>query len=111
MLLRVRVAAAELINVLRPTVANARYVAFTAVALHEHPAWRERLQAGNEEDLELFVQDVRRFYPFIPFIGGRVLAGFEWRGHRFAPGDWVLMDLYGTDHDSRLWEEPDRFRP
>ena len=109
--LRVRIAAVELINVLRPTVANARYVAFAAVALHEHPAWRERLRAEGDEELELFVQEVRRFYPFIPFIGGRVLAEFEWRGHRFAPGDWVLMDLYGTNHDPRVWDEPDRFRP
>src|SRR4051812_9084503 len=42
-LLDVKVAAVELINVLRPTVANARYAVFVAMALHDHPAWRERL--------------------------------------------------------------------
>jgi fatty-acid peroxygenase len=33
------------------------------------------------------VQEVRRFYPFFPFVSGRVLTEFAWRGHRFARGD------------------------
>ncbi|KAA2237975.1 cytochrome P450 [Salinarimonas soli] len=109
-LLPVPVAAVELINVLRPTVANARFVAYAAHALHLNPAWRERLRA-SDEDLELFVQEVRRFYPFIPLIGGRVIEPFSWRGHEFGKDDWVLIDLYGTNRDGRTWEEPDAFRP
>ncbi|GJE03779.1 cytochrome P450 [Methylobacterium isbiliense] len=105
------VAGVELINVLRPTVANARYLVFAAHALHLHPETRETLRAGDEADLTHFVHEVRRFYPFIPFIGGRVLAPFEFQGHRFARNDWVLMDLYGTNRDPRLWEAPERFRP
>lgn len=109
--LDVRVAAVELINVLRATVANARYVVFGAMALHAHPGCREALRPGDEGELGRFVDEVRRFYPFIPFIGGRVLRPFEWRGHPFARGDWVLMDLYGTNHDPRLWDAPETFRP
>jgi fatty-acid peroxygenase len=109
-LLDVKVAAVELINVLRPTVANARYVTFAAHALHQHPQWHARLRDGDE-DLEPFVHEVRRFYPFIPAIGGRVLEPFTWRGHDFGRGDWVLMDLYGTNRDPRSWEDPDAFRP
>ena len=109
-LLDVKVAAVELINVLRPTVANARYMTFAAHALHQHPEWHARLQA-SDEDLEHFVHEVRRFYPFIPFIGGRVLEPFDWRGHRFERGNWVLMDLYGTNRDPRSWEDPEAFRP
>ncbi|MCB5177599.1 cytochrome P450 [Microvirga lenta] len=109
-LLDVKVAAVELINVLRPTVANARFVTFIAMALHDNPQWRERLQA-SDDDLEPFVHEVRRFYPFIPFIGGRVLKEFEWRGYRFAKGTWVLMDLYGTNRDPRIWNDADAFRP
>ena len=109
--LDVRVAAVELINVLRATVANARYVVFGALALHEHPQCRETLHGGGDAAMERFVHEVRRFYPFIPFIGGRVLQPFEWRGHGFAQGDWVLMDLYGTNHDPRSWDAPDAFRP
>jgi fatty-acid peroxygenase len=80
-------AAVELLNLLRPTVAVARFVTFAALALHEHPAWRRTLAGGGDEALEMFVQEVRRFYPFFPFVSGRVLTEFAWRGHRFARGD------------------------
>lgn len=40
-----------------------------------------------------------------------MLKPFDWRGHRFAEGAWVILDLHGTDHDPRLWKDPDRFRP
>ena len=110
-LLDVKVAAVELINVLRPTVAVARFITFAALALHQHPDVRQQLQRGGEAYRERFVQEVRRFYPFFPCIGGRVREAFTWRGHRFEEGAWVLLDLYGTDHDARLWEAPQAFRP
>ncbi len=109
-LLPAKIAAVELINVLRPTVANARFASYAAHALHLNPEWRERLQA-SDDDLEPFVQEVRRFYPFIPLIGGRVIAPFRWRDRDFVEGEWVLIDLYGTNRDERVWEEPEAFRP
>ncbi|MDF2381820.1 cytochrome P450 [Nostoc ellipsosporum NOK] len=105
------IAAVELINVLRPTVAVDRFITFAALALHQHPHSRPFVQAGNEEALQAFAQEVRRFYPFFPVVGGRALAGFEWRDHLFSPGDWVLLDLYGTNRDPRIWTDPDTFRP
>jgi fatty-acid peroxygenase len=87
-----RVAAVELINLLRPTVALARWVTFAVLALHQSPLLRPRL-------LLHVVQEVRRFYPFFPAVGGRVRVPFEWRGRRFEPGEWVMLDLYATDHD------------
>lgn len=109
-LMDVKSAAVELINVLRPTVANARYVVFAAMALYEHPEWRETI-ARNDKYLEAFVDEVRRFYPFIPFIGGRVIKEFTWRDRRFKEDDWVLFDLYGTNHDPRIWGDANAFRP
>ncbi len=109
-LLDTKVAAVELINVLRPTVAVAWFVTFAALALHEHPECRRRLQADGDYP-ELFVQEVRRFYPFFPFVGGRVENEFDWRGRHFARGAWVILDLYGTNHDARIWERPEEFRP
>jgi len=105
------VAAVELINVLRPVVAVARFVTFTALALHEHPECARELRTGDDGHLERFVQEVRRFYPFFPFVGGRALEDFGWRGRRFARGTWVLLDLYGTNHDPRIWRDPEVFRP
>jgi len=105
------VAAVELINLLRPTVAVGRFMVFAALALHEHPRWREAFASGSEPDIEPFVQEVRRFYPFFPVVGGRVRQPFDWRGIDFRAGQWVLLDLYGTNHDPRLWPEPESFRP
>ncbi len=110
-LLDTEVAAVELINVLRPVVAVARYIVFAALALHEHPECRQELWVGGDDYLEMFVQEVRRFYPFFPFVGGRVSNEFDWRGRHFAEGAWVLLDLFGTNHDARIWEEPEAFRP
>ncbi|EWY38910.1 cytochrome P450 [Skermanella stibiiresistens SB22] len=109
-LLPVKVAAVELLNILRPIVAVDRFITFAALALHQHPE-TAREAAGDDRYLEMFTQEVRRFYPFFPVIGGRVLEPFEWRGHRFAERDWVLLDLYGTNHEKRVWGDPDRFRP
>ena len=104
-------AAVELINVIRAGVADSRYVVFAAMAMHADPAVRAQVAGGDGAYLTAFAEEVRRFYPFIPFIGGRVLTPFRWRGRAFERGDWVLMDLYGTNRDARYWEEPERFRP
>ncbi|MCW8195824.1 cytochrome P450 [Proteobacteria bacterium 005FR1] len=105
------VAAVELINVIRPTMAIARFLTFAALALHEYPACRERLRFGNPEYLHWFVQEVRRFYPFFPMIGGRAVESFDWQGHHFEENTWFLLDLYGTNHDPRSWNDPDTFEP
>ncbi|MFF5176100.1 cytochrome P450 [Micromonospora sp. NPDC000089] len=105
-----RVAAVELLNVLRPTVAVDRYVVFAALALRDHPAWRDRVRVGDDVT-ECFVQEVRRYYPFFPVAAARVRRSFDWQGHHFPAGRRVLLDLYGTNHHPQLWPEPERFRP
>jgi fatty-acid peroxygenase len=106
-----RVAAVELLNLLRPTVAVDRFITFAALALHAHPQWRRRLRGGDGREAELFVQEVRRFYPFFPMQAARVRTTFDWQGVHFPVGRRVLLDLYGTDHHPQLWEDPDRFDP
>ncbi|OJH42451.1 cytochrome [Cystobacter ferrugineus] len=107
-----RLAAVELLNVLRPIVAVARFVVFEALALHEHPESRARLlEEDDDEAYEHFVQEVRRSYPFMPFVVARVRRDFTWKGYHFPRGRRVLLDLYGTNHDARLWERPHEFRP
>lgn len=89
----------------------AHFVVFAALALHMHPETRRRIVAGDADYLHAFAEEVRRTAPFFPLIGGRVCQPFDWRGHRFARGDWVLLDLYGTNHDPRRYEAPYAFRP
>lgn len=110
-LLPAEIAAVELLNLLRPVVAISNYIVFAALALHEHSRWRERFARGEEDDLENFVHEVRRLAPFFPYIGGRAREPFEWRGERFSQGQWVLLDLYGSCRDARLWDAPNDFRP
>jgi fatty-acid peroxygenase len=110
-----KTAALELSNVLRPTVAVARFVTFAAVALHVHPECRSKFLSGEKDYPELFAQEVRRLFPFFPTVPGRVINEFNWRGHHFAKGTWVLLDIYGTNRDPLTWEQaaaffPERFR-
>lgn len=106
-----RTVAVEILNLIRPIVAIAWYVAFSMHALHEHPEWRGRLRRGDDAELERFVQEVRRFYPFTPAVGARVREKFKWRGQRFPRGRLVLLDVYGMDHDLSLWDRPQAFDP
>jgi fatty-acid peroxygenase len=92
-------------------VATARFITFAGLALHEHPASAAWLRADVDRRALAFAQEVRRFYPFFPVIGGRVRKPFTWRGHAFTVGDWVLLGLHATNHDQRLWDGPDRFDP
>jgi fatty-acid peroxygenase len=110
-LLDPRVAAVELLNVIRPTVAVCWFVAFTAHALHRWPEHRARLRGGDPAFAEAFAHEVRRFYPFAPFIGGRAVRDLTWRGEQIPAGALVLLDLYGQNHDAQLWDDPYTFAP
>jgi len=102
-------AAKELLNLLRPITAISTYVAFMALALHEHPDCKAAL--SDDQARHCFVQEVRRFYPFTPFVGAVIKQEFAWKGCDFKAGDTVLLDVYGINHDSRIWDRPFEFRP
>ena len=98
------------------TTAFKGFITFAALALHEHPESRAQLQArlhaeGGNEYAEWFAQEVRRFYPFFPFVVAHVRKDFIWNDYHFEQGTRVLLDLYGTNHDTRLWDNPNRFWP
>ncbi|GAA0765875.1 cytochrome P450 [Clostridium subterminale] len=103
--------AIELINVLRPIVAISTFISFTALALYKHPECKEKLLKGDSGYLEMFIQEVRRYYPFTPFLGGIVKKDFNWNNCEFKEGILVLLDVYGTNHDSRIWNKPYEFCP
>ncbi|MFF1414561.1 cytochrome P450 [Streptomyces sp. NPDC058289] len=105
-------AAVELLNIIRPTVSIAWYAAFAAHALHRWPLHRDLLRADPEgSHAEAFAHEVRRFYPFAPFVGGLAAQDLTWHGEHVPKGTLVLLDLYGQDHDPALWERPYRFDP
>ncbi|MFC8101788.1 cytochrome P450 [Streptomyces sp. NPDC057363] len=104
-------AAVELLNVLRPTAAVSWFVAFAAHALHRWPAHQERLRAGDGAFATAFAHEVRRFYPFAPFLGGRTVTELTWHGESVPAGGILLLDVYGQNHDEKLWGDPYIFRP
>ncbi|NUZ08413.1 cytochrome P450 [Piscinibacter koreensis] len=106
-----RIAAVELLNVLRPTVATSLYIVHSAHALQGHPWLRDALRGGGEAAMHSFAQEVRRFYPFFPALAARVREDFVWNGFRFPRGTRVMLDIYGTNRDPRRWEHPDEFQP
>jgi fatty-acid peroxygenase len=110
-LLSAQTAAVELLNVLRPTVAVSVYIVFCAHALHQFPEAAEGLRTGGQPYMDAFISEVRRFYPFFPAVPARVRQPFRWGGHEFPRGRRVMLDLHGINHDERVWQEPETFRP
>lgn len=109
-LLPLPVAAVELANVLRPTVATAVYITLVAHALTLHPEVAAKT-AGDPAYRRAFVQEVRRYYPFFPSLIARARVDFEWNGLAFQKDRKAVLDLYGTNHDERTWTNPERFDP
>lgn len=106
-----RAAATALLNVVRPTIAVAWFVAFAGEALQEHPEWRARIGAGDDAARHAFVQEVRRFYPFVPVLAARARRSQQVLGQPLRRGGLVLLDVHGTDHDPGSWDHPERFDP
>ncbi|MEW1953167.1 cytochrome P450 [Terrabacter sp. NPDC080008] len=118
-LLGVRTAAVELLNVLRPTVAVARFAAFGALALFEAPEWQQRLadevaERGSAVAGPLataFAHEVRRFYPFVPALAAIATRDTEFERCPIPAGRRVLLDVMATNHDAQEWDQPQRFDP
>ena len=102
-------AAVELLNIIRPATAVAWFVAFAAHALDRWP--RLRFGLSDDEHAEAFVHELRRFYPFAPFLGGRATRDLRFQGEQIPAGTLVLLDVYGQHHDPDLWPDPYSFRP
>jgi fatty-acid peroxygenase len=107
-----RTAGVELLNVLRPTVAVAWLGTFGALRLAHHPQWRARLaDPDSGRDRLAFAQEVRRTTPFVPALVGRVHRESAISGVVIRPGDRLVLDVVGVDHDPARWPEPDSFDP
>jgi fatty-acid peroxygenase len=104
-------AAVDMMNAVRPAVAVASFIAFAALALHRNPEWKEKLEADDEKWSAPFAHEVRRFYPFVPFLAARVKTDFTWKGHQFKKDRIALIDVYGLHHDPEIYDNPQLFKP
>jgi len=105
------VAATELHNVLRPTVAVAFFGAFAGHALAAHPEWRPRLATGTDAERRAFEHEIRRWYPFAPLLAGRVRKEIHGATGTVRPGQWIVLDIIGTNRDPAVWRDPEVFDP
>lgn len=118
-LLSAQLAGVELQNSIRPMVAVARFVAFAARELHDHPTWRERIAAETQAGGSLgdgalataFAQEVRRTAPFVPMLPGWALRDTAVDGQRVAAGGRIVLDILGTNTDAASWDDPAEFHP
>lgn len=105
-----QVAAVELLNLLRPTVAVSYFITYAALELLAQPQWAARLRT-DDELLEPFAQEVRRLHAFFPFTAARVREDFDWQGQHFPAGTRVMLDLWGTNREASRWDQPEAFQP
>jgi fatty-acid peroxygenase len=104
------VAAVELLNVLRPTVAVAWLGVFAVRQLARSPEHgRVLADPGQRAARWHFADEVRRTAPFVPALAGRVRRAVTFEGHSISPGDMLVLDVPGTNQ--RAWRDPWRFRP
>jgi fatty-acid peroxygenase len=103
------VAGVELLNLLRPTVAVAWPGTFAALALAEQPQWRPLLE--DPACCEALAHEARRRYPFVPALAARVRRDGEVLGHRVRSGQFLVLDVVGTDNDPARWLTPHEFDP
>ncbi|BDH63147.1 cytochrome P450 [Lysinibacillus sp. PLM2] len=110
-LLDIETVAVEIINIYRPIVAISVYINFLALAIIEHPDEKKKLKKADDKGFEMFVNEVRRYYPFFPFVAARVNRDFTWKDYEIKKDTLALLDLYGTNHDGDIWEDPEAFKP
>lgn len=110
-LLEANIAGIEMINILRPITAIATYITFGALAMEFHPECRVKIKEREGNYLHMLAQEIRRYFPFGPFLGARVRSDFIYHNFRFKKGTLTFLDIYGTNHDSRIWKKPYRFLP
>ena len=110
-LLKKHTAAVEVLNLLRPTVAISVYIVLSGLALHDFPDQKNKLKFRDKTFYKMFVQEIRRYYPFFPVAPAIAKKDFLWDGHDFKKGTLVLLDLYGNNHHPDLWRKPNEFNP
>ncbi|MCW2840139.1 MAG: cytochrome [Aeromicrobium sp.] len=109
-LLPAHTAAVEVVNLIRPLVAVSWLVAGLFEALDVHPRTRDDVLAERVSTTNV-AQEVRRTYPFVPFLAARATRDLSWDGVAIPAGTLVVLDVWGTNHDPRIWRDPDAFDP
>ncbi|WP_293787597.1 cytochrome P450 [uncultured Aeromicrobium sp.] len=104
------VAAVELLNLLRPTVAVAWFVAAVAESFVTWPDYRFAVKVRSV-DPKAYAHEVRRYYPFVPLLAAKTRTTTSFEGHEMPPGGRFVLDIWQHLNDPRIWGDPENFRP
>jgi fatty-acid peroxygenase len=116
-----RVAAVELGNMIRPTIAVSWLGTFAVAALATATTAEQRRRLARSHDartpggdadaalLWSFAEEVRRTSPFVPALAARAVREVQHGGVRIREGDQVVLDVPGIDHDPDVYAEPQAF--
>lgn len=118
-LLSAKVAGLEMQNTYRPHIAAARFAAFAAKAVAEHPEWRIKIQAESSSRGSLsggpmakaFAQEIRRVAPFVPLLPSFARKDFIVDGVQVKAGERVMIDILNTNTSPLDWEDAGEFKP
>jgi len=81
-------------------------------ALVEHPDQLQRLQDGIADDpglLDTAVDEIIRWVTPVKHFMRNATEPYELRGHRFEPGDWLLLSYPSANRDEEVFDDPFRF--
>lgn len=109
-LLPAHTAAVEVINLIRPLVAVTWLASGLFRALASHPHVGADVVAGAVSPFAV-ANEVRRTQPFVPFLATRATRDLAWEDALVPAGSLLVLDVWGTNHDPRMWRDPDTFDP
>src|SRR5699024_12481961 len=105
----VQPAAAERLYIIRPTVPLTVSVALIGHGVFAENNVYDDLKADFDNLQDSFIQEMRRYYPFFPMLPAIAVDDVEVNGYQIPKGSWVVLDLYGSNHDERTINPPEQF--
>lgn len=113
--------AMEIMNLTRPCVAVAKFVAFLGHAVYKHPflvpqvdnsaVVKYKFLLDRWKQGDNFVNEVRRLYPFVPFLGGLTRTNMKINGMTVPSDATLLLDIRSINLDGSIYKEPMEFKP
>src|SRR5699024_8132469 len=105
-----RLCAIKLTNTFRQRIGINRIVAFLLLVMRVHPITGGTIKSDGDYAY-MFSQEVRRFYPFVPFLPAKAKTDIQCEGHAIEKDTMIALDIYGTMHREDTFENPDDFYP
>src|SRR5699024_1762794 len=85
------------------------WMALMGHALFAKDGVYDELKADFKNLQDPFIQEMRRYYPFFPMLPAIAIDDVEINSYHIHKDTWTVLDLYGTNHDVRTVNDPEKF--